>query len=102
MPDIFGNNKPQFTSHFLERYAERIFFVGKQYAYSWIKNNYDKFYKDLFYRLNNSEVLNLSTTKYNYVYKKYGNDVRFLKYKKFIFVVRDFKNIVTFMREDEL
>jgi hypothetical protein len=102
MLDIFGNNKPIFTSHFIERYAERIFHVNSKFVKSWIKSNYSTFYKDLFFRLNNSELFEYKNTKYDYIRKKYGIDVRLLKTGKFMFVVRDFSNIVTFIKEEEL
>jgi hypothetical protein len=101
MCEIFGNNKPRFTTHFLERYAERIFHVKRDNASSWIKHNYNKFYTDLFHRLNNSVLYTHNNTEFSYISKKYGDDVRLLRYNQFIFVVRDFQNIVTFMRITE-
>jgi len=102
MTDIFGNNKPNFTSHFIKRYAERMFHVKERYADSWIKTNYNKFYTDLFSRLNKAEVINITNTKYFYIVNKYGKDVRFLKSGNFIFIIRNFKDIVTFIREEEI
>ena len=102
MTDIFKDNKPVFTSHFLKRYAERMFHVDENHADSWIKAHRHKFYNDLFTRLNMSEVYDYKNTKYNYLDKKYGPDVRLLKTGKFFFVIREFKNIVTFIREEEL
>jgi hypothetical protein len=102
MTDIFGNNKPHFTHHFIHRYAERIFNVKPIHLDSWINLNYTKFYDDLFFRLTNSKIFDYDKTKYAYFSKKYGSDVRVLKHGKFMFVVRDFKNIVTFMKEGEI
>jgi hypothetical protein len=93
---LFGNNKPQFTIHFYQRYAERVFNVANKDAPSWAKHriNVIKIIKDFYNRFPKMNLINASD-KSDYYKNMYGNDVIFLQHNKYIFVVREYKVVVT-------
>lgn len=88
---LFGYNKPKYTVHFLQRYAERFYNVKKENALSWINFHRKQF--EITNRLYQSELYDEQNSKE--VKKKYGNDIKFLKWKKIIFVVVNNDTIVT-------
>ena len=91
---LFGYTTPNYTSHFLKRYAERIYNVVWKNTWSWLK--YHQKRNEITERIYNSEMYN--EPKANEIREKYGANIVFLKWKKIIFVVKDIKDIVTCYR----
>lgn len=96
---LFGHNRPEFTSHFYQRYAERIFGIAESGSKAWAKFNGNKIIQDFYGRFPKCEIL-LDMHKQEYYEQKYGKDLRFLKHNRYIFVVRDFRRIVTVYKID--
>ena len=100
--EIFGYNKPIFTRHFLERYAMRLFNVPEKYVDSWLILNKHKIVSDTYKRLNKCDILKLDELKQEYLHKKYGNDVIALKNNNIVFIIREYKFLVTCFNTKEL
>ena len=94
---LFGYNKPKYTVHFLERYAERFYNVKKENALSWIKFH-DKI-REITSKIYNSKLYDEKNAKE--ILKRYGMNVKFLLYKKTIFVVKNNIEIVTCYKNKE-
>jgi hypothetical protein len=99
--ELFGHNKPELTKHFFQRYSERVFNVPEKSSESWSKVNYNRIriVRDFYDRLKKASLIK-NENILNYYHEKYGKDVQFLKNNKYIFVIRDYKVIVTIFREE--
>jgi hypothetical protein len=102
---LFGHNTPRLSNHTFQRYAERIFNVDDNKSLTWSKNkdNRIRVVKDFYGRLPKCEIINtnkLDADRMNYFQSRYGNDVVFLKHNKYVFVVREFKIVVTVFKEE--
>ena len=100
--EVFGHNKPQLTGHFFQRYAERVFNVPETSSEIWARVNHNRIriVKDFYDRLKKAVRIKNENILKHY-HDKYGKDVQFLKHNKYIFVVRDYKVIVTIFREEK-
>lgn len=92
---MFGYQGPSLTTHFLDRYAERIFNVPEKYSHSWSIANRKKLLDDFYNRLKSTTLADVGGKHLEYLQKKYGTDIRFLKQNNIIFVVRGFRTLVT-------
>ena len=102
---LFGHNTPRLSNHTFQRYAERVFNVDDSKSITWAKdkNNRIRVVKDFYGRLPKCEIINtnkLDVDSINYFQSRYGNDVIFLKHNKYVFVVREYKIIVTVFKEE--
>lgn len=98
--ELFGHNKPELTGHFFQRYAERVFNVPEKSSESWARTNYNRIrvVKDFYNRLKKAIIIR-DKDILDYYHKKYGGDIQFLKHNKYIFVIRDYRTVVTIIRE---
>lgn len=94
---LFGYIRPQYTTHFLQRYAERFYNVKKEDAVNWI--NFHKKRLEITQRLYKAELYDEKNA--SKIREKYGGSLRFLRYKRVIFVIRDNRAIVTCYKLDK-
>jgi len=99
--ELFGHDKPELSGHFFQRYAERVFNVPEKSSEIWARTNFNRIriVKDFYDRLKKA-VLVKNVNILDYYHQKYGKDIQFLKHNKYIFVVRDYKVVVTIFKED--
>lgn len=101
--ELFGNKAPILSNHCFKRYAERIYNVANDKSESWIKdpNNRIKVIKDLHDRLSKMTLIKNNIIS-DYHFNKYGKDINFLQHNNYIFVVRQYKIIVTVFKKEHL
>lgn len=102
--ELFGHNKPELTGHFFQRYAERVFNVPEKTSESWARVNHNRIriVKDFYSRLLKCKLLKLSEIENrDYYERKYGKDTVFLQNNNYVFVVRDYKAVVTVYRKQK-
>ena len=83
----FGNKKPIFTKHALQRYAERVYHVSSNQYNGWINIRHVEICKEILLRLSNSELYTPTVSFKKYLDDTYPkSNLYFLIQKNMVFI----------------